>query len=85
MREVAEEERRLAIAKSSYHQGIPAITVIVDVWSRHIIGGMEAKQLLVFAINTVAYVLELKQKKMSQHNTIVTKIERVQRPQWNLT
>ena len=45
MKEAAEEEKKLAIAQGSYHEDVPAITVIVDggwqtflqcqVWSRY--------------------------------------------------
>ena len=60
MREAAEEEKRIAIERGSYHQGVPAITVILDAgWSKRshkhsynaksgvgIIVGMETKKLL---------------------------------------
>ena len=35
MKQAAEEEKQLAIEQNSYHQGIPAISVIVDAgWSK---------------------------------------------------
>ena len=60
MREAAEEEKRIAIERGSYHEGVPAITVILDAgWSKRshkhsynaksgvgIIVGMETKKLL---------------------------------------
>lgn len=60
MTEAAEEEKRLAVERGSYHEGVPAITVIVDAgWSKRshkhsynaksgvgIIVGMETKKLL---------------------------------------
>ena len=60
MKCAAEEEKRLAISKGSYHNGIPAITVVVDAgWSKRshkhsynaksgvgIVVGMETKKLL---------------------------------------
>ena len=60
MRQAAEEEKRLAVERGSYHEGTPCITVIVDAgWSKRshkhsynaksgvgIIVGMETKQLL---------------------------------------
>ena len=64
MAEAAEEEKRLAIERGSYHEGIPAITVIVDAgWSKRshkhsynaksgvgIIIGMETKKLLYIGV-----------------------------------
>ena len=35
MLEAGKEEKRLAEEKGDYHQGVPAITVIVDGWSKH--------------------------------------------------
>ena len=60
MKEAGEEEKKLAIERGSYHEGIPAITIIVDAgWSKcshkhsynaksgvGIIVGMETKKLL---------------------------------------
>ena len=60
MREAAEEEKRLVIERKSYHEGVPAITVVLDAgWSKRshkpsynaksgegIIVGMETKKLL---------------------------------------
>ena len=60
MRQAAEEEKRLAVGRDSYHERIPCITVIVDAgWSKRshkhsynaksgvgIIVGMETKKLL---------------------------------------
>ena len=35
MREAAEEEKRIAIEKGSYHEGVPSITVTLDAgWSK---------------------------------------------------
>ena len=35
MREAAEEEKRIAIERGSYHEGVPAITVILNAgWSK---------------------------------------------------
>ena len=34
MLEAGKEEKRLAEEKGDYHQGVPAITVIVDGWSK---------------------------------------------------
>ena len=34
--EAAEEEKRIAIEKGSYHEGVPSITVTLDAgWSKH--------------------------------------------------
>lgn len=60
MRQAAEEEKRLAVERGSYHEGTPCITVIVDAgWGKRshkhsynaksgvgIIVGMETKKLL---------------------------------------
>ena len=60
MKEAAEEEKNLAVAKNSYHDGVPAISVIVDAgWSKRshkhsynaksgvgIVTGLETKKLL---------------------------------------
>ena len=60
MKQTAEEEKEIAIERGAYHEGVPAITVVVDVgWSKRshkhsyntksgvaIIVGMETKKLL---------------------------------------
>ena len=83
MRATAEKEKRLAIEKSSYHQGIPAITVIVDAgWCKRehkhsynaksgvgIIVGMQTKQLLHVGVrNKYCSICALKQKEPIQHD-----------------
>ncbi len=35
MKQAAEEKKKLAVERSSYHEGVPAITVIVDAgWNK---------------------------------------------------
>ena len=84
MREAAEEEKRLAIERGSLHEGIPAITVIVDGgWCKQthkhsynaksgvdIIIGLETSKLLYMRVRNKYYstCMQAKKRRTKHHN-----------------
>ena len=90
MKEAAEEEKSLAVAKNSYHDGVPAISVIVDAKRtkqshKHsynaksgvgIVIGLETNKLLHVSVRNkfCSICEELKVRARSLQRTVVTRI-----------